>query len=96
MVMSNTVSERMNAHRTVRAALGPSGRAVASVGGGNVSPGQAMAEGVGFEPTRGCPLHALQACRFGRSRIPPAEASGYREPAVAVPRSGRVLRNGIP
>ena len=29
------------------------------------------AEGVGFEPTVGCPTHALQACRFGRSRIPP-------------------------
>jgi hypothetical protein len=29
------------------------------------------AEGVGFEPTVGCPTHAFQACRFGRSRIPP-------------------------
>src|SRR5947199_5288362 len=29
------------------------------------------AEGVGFEPTEGCPSHAFQACRFGRSRIPP-------------------------
>ena len=29
------------------------------------------AEGVGFEPTVSCPTHAFQACRFGRSRIPP-------------------------
>src|SRR5215203_3309713 len=32
------------------------------------------AEGVGFEPTVGCPTHAFQACRFGRSRIPPGAA----------------------
>ncbi len=31
-----------------------------------------LAEGVGFEPTEGTsPSHALQACRFVRSRIPP-------------------------
>ncbi len=30
-----------------------------------------VAEGVGFEPTEGCPSHAFQACRFGRSRTPP-------------------------
>ena len=30
-----------------------------------------MAEEVGFEPTEGCPSHAFQACRFGRSRTPP-------------------------
>ena len=40
-----------------------------------------MAEGVGFEPTVGCPTHAFQACRFGRSRTPPgsadARASGH-------------------
>ena len=30
-----------------------------------------LAEGVGFEPTVGCPTHAFQACRFGRSRTPP-------------------------
>ncbi len=30
-----------------------------------------LAEGVGFEPTVSCPTHAFQACRFGRSRIPP-------------------------
>src|SRR5438067_10370191 len=29
------------------------------------------AEGVGFEPTVPYETHALQACRFGRSRIPP-------------------------
>jgi hypothetical protein len=32
---------------------------------------QAVAEGVGFEPTVSCPTHALQACRFVRSRTPP-------------------------
>ena len=31
------------------------------------------AEGVGFEPTVGCPTHAFQACRFGRSRTPPRD-----------------------
>src|SRR5919201_374218 len=36
------------------------------------------AEGVGFEPTVGCPTHAFQACRFGRSRTPPGSRSGYR------------------
>ena len=46
-----------------------------------------MAEGVGFEPTVSCPTHALQACRFVRSRIPP-------EPRVRLadtlgPRPGR-------
>lgn|GEM_PF-36073 len=30
-----------------------------------------FAERVGFEPTVSCPTHAFQACRFGRSRIPP-------------------------
>ncbi len=30
-----------------------------------------LAEGVGFEPTEACTSHAFQACRFGRSRIPP-------------------------
>ena len=34
-----------------------------------------VAEGVGFEPTVGCPTHAFQACRFGRSRIPPGVAT---------------------
>ena len=37
---------------------------------------------MGFEPTVGCPTHAFQACRFGRSRIPPGggtpDGSGYR------------------
>jgi site-specific DNA recombinase len=32
---------------------------------------QHLAEGVGFEPTVPGGTHALQACRFGRSRIPP-------------------------
>ncbi len=35
-----------------------------------------MAEGVGFEPTEGFPSHAFQACRFGRSRIPPGTDIG--------------------
>ena len=30
-----------------------------------------LAERVGFEPTEGCPSHAFQACRFGRSRTSP-------------------------
>jgi hypothetical protein len=42
-----------------------------------------LAEGVGFEPTEGCPSHALQACRFVRSRIPPepGDRRGRRRPA---------------
>ncbi len=32
-----------------------------------------VAERVGFEPTEGCPSHAFQACRFGRSRTSPDE-----------------------
>src|SRR5204862_7492467 len=39
-----------------------------------------VAEGVGFEPTEGCPSHAFQACRFGRSRIPPGVC---KRPALA-------------
>ena len=35
-----------------------------------------LAEGVGFEPTEGCPSHAFQACRFGRSRTPPRVPPG--------------------
>lgn len=38
----------------------------------NVKP---LAEEVGFEPTEGCPSHAFQACRFGRSRTPPNQYS---------------------
>jgi site-specific DNA recombinase len=34
-----------------------------------------LAEGVGFEPTEGCPSHDFQSCRFGRSRIPPGRRS---------------------
>src|SRR5207253_6758208 len=45
-----------------------------------------LAEGVGFEPTVGCPTHALQACRFGRSRIPP----GVTVPSVFRPPLGAV------
>ena len=41
-----------------------------------------VAEGVGFEPTVSCPTHAFQACRFGRSRIPPEpkDRSERRDP----------------
>ena len=38
--------------------------------------GAIAAEGVGFEPTEGCPSHAFQACRFGRSRTPPGAKQG--------------------
>ncbi len=34
-----------------------------------------LAEAVGFEPTVGCPTHAFQACRFGRSRTPPSTST---------------------
>jgi site-specific DNA recombinase len=37
-----------------------------------------LAEGVGFEPTVSCPTHAFQACRFGRSRIPPGWCTRHR------------------
>ena len=47
----------------------------------------ARAEGVGFEPTVSCPTHAFQACRFGRSRIPP-------EPIDPGSRAGRRVRTG--
>ncbi len=45
-----------------------------------------LAEGVGFEPTEGCPSHAFQACRFGRSRIPPeaCDRTGRRRLVVRV------------
>ncbi len=49
-----------------------------------------MAEEVGFEPTEGCPSHAFQACRFGRSRTPPGLRStrypaGNLEPLALFP-----------
>lgn len=37
-----------------------------------------MAEGEGFEPSEGCPSHAFQACRFGRSRTPPGWTNSMR------------------
>src|SRR6478736_3381349 len=46
-------------------ARGPGGRPARTAGH------PPIAEGVGFEPTVSCPTHAFQACRFGRSRIPP-------------------------
>ena len=52
------------------------------------------AEGVGFEPTEGCPSHAFQACRFGRSRIPPEVGDGRRRRIVGM-FAGRVeVRSG--
>jgi predicted nucleic acid-binding protein len=50
-----------------------------------------LAEGVGFEPTEGCPSHAFQACRFGRSRTPPGgqHASGRSASGVRAGVSGR-------
>ena len=65
-----------------------------------------MAEGVGFEPTVGCPTHAFQACRFGRSRIPPgvpraqraeqrAQAILSARPASRMWRSGPVQRRPV-
>ena len=73
--------------------------------------GTPAAEGVGFEPTVGCPTHAFQACRFGRSRIPPGrrlpDAAGGAGrwlpgpdrlscPAPVVAGGGRVLCNRSP
>ena len=46
------------------------------------------AEGVGFEPTEGCPSHALQACRFVRSR-PDSDAQAARGSLQSVASSGR-------
>ena len=34
-------------------------------------PANSVAEGVGFEPTVGCPTMVFETIRFGRSRIPP-------------------------
>ena len=53
------------------------------------SPVSNLAEGVGFEPTVSCPTHAFQACRFGRSRIPPYEpAAECTVDVEALDRSG--------
>ena len=61
--------------------------------------GRQSAEGVGFEPTVGCPTHAFQACRFGRSRTPPwaqpGVDEGYRTAIVTAPaRAGGQLVGG--
>ncbi len=50
-----------------------------------------LAEGVGFEPTRPCDLHAFQACQINRSCIPPSVqrgllskyTRGYSPPQIA-------------
>ena len=36
------------------------------------------AEDEGFEPSKGCPLHAFQACALGRYANPPAGFLGPR------------------
>ena len=53
-----------------------------------------LAEGVGFEPTVSCPTHAFQACRFGRSRIPPGARRSYRRARRIVRRAAATLRRG--
>ena len=50
--------------------------------------GAITAEGVGFEPTEGCPSHAFQACRFGRSRTPPGAKKGSAHARLALPNFG--------
>ena len=81
--------------RGVRTACGQVTRCVPSSS-------KALAEGVGFEPTVSCPTHAFQACRFGRSRIPPerSDRTGTLGPAscavVARPRgSGPARREPV-
>ena len=59
--------------------------------------GSGMAEGVGFEPTVSCPTHAFQACRFGRSRIPPpgsVPARGWASPRRRYPSRSMVCAVG--
>ena len=49
-----------------------------------------LAEEQGFEPWEGYPSHAFQACRFGRSRIPPnfsIDLDALAEPVVSSRRS---------
>ena len=54
------------------------------------------AEGVGFEPTVGCPTMVFETIRFGRSRIPPGEMLGDRGSSPTLrrtaPSSARALR----
>ena len=61
-----------------------------------------MAEDEGFEPSKGCPLHAFQACALGRYANPPAkpcgkpiglEGQGYRTSEV---RFTQILRAALP
>ena len=58
----------------------------------------AMAEDEGFEPSKGCPLHAFQACALGRYANPPAkpsgsEGQGYRRREVGFT---QILRAALP
>lgn len=49
-----------------------------------------LAERMGFEPTRGCPLHDFQSCRFGRSRTSPPVMLDARRPRIGtIPRCQR-------
>jgi site-specific DNA recombinase len=50
-----------------------------------------LAEEVGFEPTVGCPTHAFQACRFGRSRTPPESRTRFCEQNPVPETSGSTL-----
>ena len=51
--------------------------------------GLSLAEGEGFEPSRGCPQHAFQASALNHSAIPPA----YRS---AGPGGRRTIQNAMP
>jgi hypothetical protein len=51
-----------------------------------------LAEEVGFEPTEGCPSHAFQACRFGRSRTPPEVFVLFYQPSKNIKDQMRLFR----
>ena len=70
----HAVAQRRPRRPARRRARGRLASSATSISGDVVHVGSrrsSMAEGVGFEPTVSCPTHAFQACRFGRSRIPP-------------------------
>ena len=75
LYISRQLARAMGGHLTVESEVGHGRRSrstsppksTSSPSGSSNVP----AEGVGFEPTVGCPTHAFQACRFGRSRTPP-------------------------
>lgn len=55
-----------------------------------------LAEGVGFEPTEGCPSYDFQSYRFGRSRIPPGRHRVSCPTGPVARCDGWVLRNTTP